>query len=197
MAQIGGADAHPAVEFMIRELPRASEYDGYNMMIYLSMLGPVAKDAIPAIYQSRVKNPILRQSTAWAIEPDGRFPFGFGMGDVDFARYIFESYLRELGDNLKPGAVAMAKKTLEGETNNLPTWAFDLLKRYPEDSLAVLAPALKSDNLAQRERATVAIGYMGPAGIGAKADLVAAIDRAGNDKERRLLRWSLRHIDVK
>ena len=86
MSQIGGADAHPAVEFMIRELPRASEYDGYNMMIYLSMLGPVARDAIPAIYQSRVKNPILRQSTAWAIEPDGRFPFGFGMGDVDFAR---------------------------------------------------------------------------------------------------------------
>jgi HEAT repeat protein len=197
MAQIGGQDAHPAVEFMVRELPRASEYDGYNMLIYLAMLGPVAKDAIPAIYQSRVKNPILRQSTAWAIEPDGRFPFGFGMGDADFARYIFESYLRELGDNLKPAAVAMAKNTLEGQTNNLPTWAFDLLKRYPQDSLAVLSPALKSDNLAQRERAVVAIGYMGPAGIGAKADVVAAIDRAGSDKERRMMRWCLRHIDTR
>ena len=197
MAQIGGDDAHPAVEFMIRELPRASEYDGYNMMIYLAMLGPVAKDALPAIRQSRVKNPILRQSTAWAIEPDGRFPFGFGMGDADFARFIFESYLRELGDNLKPGAVAMAKKTLDGQTNDLPTWAFDLLARYPEDSLAVLTPALMSDSLARRERAAVAIGYMGPAGVGAKADVVAAVNRAEGEKERRLLRWCLRHIDSK
>jgi HEAT repeat protein len=197
MSQIGGADAHPAVDFMIRELPRASEYDGYNILIYLAMLGPVAKDAIPAIYQSRVKNPILRQSTAWAIEPDGRFPFGFGMGDADFARFIFESYLRELGDNLKPGAVAMAKKTLDGQTNDLPTWAFDLLARYPEDSLAVLTPALKSDSLARRERAAVAIGYMGPAGVGAKGDVASAIDRAGGEKERRLMRWTLRHIETK
>ena len=196
MSQIGGDDAHPAVEFMIRELPRASEYDGYNMLIYLAMLGPVAKDALPAIRQSRVKNPILRQSTAWAIEPDGRFPFGFGMGDVDFARYIFESYLRELGDNLKPAAVAMAKKTLDGQTNALPTWAFDLLARYPEESLGVLTPALKSDSLARRERAAVAIGYMGPAGIGAKGEVLAAVDRAGGEKERRLMRWCLKHIDV-
>ena len=199
MSQIGGADAHPAVEFMIRELPRASEYDGYNILIYLAMLGPDAKDALPAIRQSRVKNPILRQSTAWAIEPDGRFPFGFGfpMGDADFARFIFESYLRELGDNLKPGAIAMAKKTLDGQTNDLPTWAFDLLARYPEDSLAVLTPALKSDNLARRERAAVAIGYMGSAGVGAKGNVVAAADRAEGEKERRLMRWCLRHIDTK
>ena len=43
-------DAHPAVDFMVKELPRASEYDGYNMMIYLALLGPVAKDALPAIH---------------------------------------------------------------------------------------------------------------------------------------------------
>jgi HEAT repeat protein len=197
MSQIGGPDAHPAVEFMIREMPKASEFDGYNMMIYLALLGPAAKDALPAIRQSRVKNPILRQATSWAIEPDGRFPFGFGfpMGDADFARFIFESYLRELGDNLKPAAVLMAKNTLDGQTTGLPTWAFDLLARYPEESLKVLTPALRSDSVARRERAAVAIGYMGPAAVAAKGELAAAIERAPGEKERRLLRWSLKHVD--
>ena len=53
MAQIGGPDAAPAVAFMMKQLPKASEADGYNMLIYLSLLGPVAKDAIPAVRTSR------------------------------------------------------------------------------------------------------------------------------------------------
>jgi len=40
MAQIGGQEAHPAVEFMIRALPNASEVDGYNMMVYLAPTTP-------------------------------------------------------------------------------------------------------------------------------------------------------------
>ena len=53
MSQIGGDDAAPAVQFMIKQLPKANEADGYNMLIYLSLLGPVAKEAIPAIRTSR------------------------------------------------------------------------------------------------------------------------------------------------
>src|SRR5262249_53405851 len=53
MAQIGGPDAAPAVAFMIRELPQAPEVESYNMLIYLSLLGPVAKDAIPAVCKAK------------------------------------------------------------------------------------------------------------------------------------------------
>jgi aryl-alcohol dehydrogenase-like predicted oxidoreductase len=37
ICQIGGDEAHPAVEFMVRALPTASEVDGYNMMVYLAL----------------------------------------------------------------------------------------------------------------------------------------------------------------
>jgi len=37
--------ARPAVDFMVRSLRGATEVEGYNMMIYLALLGPVAKDA--------------------------------------------------------------------------------------------------------------------------------------------------------
>ncbi|HVT80433.1 MAG TPA: HEAT repeat domain-containing protein, partial [Phycisphaerae bacterium] len=40
MSQIGGKDAHPAVDFMVKALRNATEAEGYNMMIYLSLLGP-------------------------------------------------------------------------------------------------------------------------------------------------------------
>ena len=45
MAQIGGPEAHPAVDFMVKAMPTATEVQGYDMMIYLSLLGPMAQDA--------------------------------------------------------------------------------------------------------------------------------------------------------
>src|SRR5262249_56024997 len=74
MAQIGGDEAAPAVRFMIRELPAATDVDGYNMLIYLALLGPVARDAIPPVQSSRVRNPVLRQITTSATHPCTHFP---------------------------------------------------------------------------------------------------------------------------
>ena len=82
MSQIGGEEAHPAVDFMVRALRNATEVEGYNMMIYFALLGPVAKDALPTIRSVRIKNPVLPSATAWAIESDTTLPWlgrgGFG-----------------------------------------------------------------------------------------------------------------------
>ncbi len=62
MSQIGGDEAHPAVDFMVRAMRNATEVEGYNMMIYFSLLGPVAKDAIPTIRRRGSRTPCsLRQ----------------------------------------------------------------------------------------------------------------------------------------
>ena len=81
MSQIGGEEAHPAVDFMVRSLRGATEVEGYNMMIYLALLGPVAKDAAPTIRSVRIKNPVLPSATAWAIESDKTLPW-LGRGAV-------------------------------------------------------------------------------------------------------------------
>ena len=151
MSQIGSPDAEPAVQFMIKQFPKAGETDGYNMLIYLSLLGPVAKDALPTIRTTgRVRNPILRQTTAWAIDPTGDLPsmgaFG-GFGDADFAQYILEAYVQELGDNLKPAAKTLAKKIMAGKAGNVPGWGYKLLARFPEDSLAIFTPGLADEKL--------------------------------------------------
>src|SRR5262249_4599832 len=150
MSQIGGEGAAPAVRFMIRELSGAREVDCYNMMIYLALLGPVARDAIPAIRTSRLMNPFLRNTTAWAIEPDKGFPWldrgGFGMpmmmGDFGPERYVYESYVQELGDHLKPAAAALARKVMDGSAGTVPAWGYKLLARFPEEALAILTPGL-------------------------------------------------------
>ncbi len=107
MAQIGGDDAAPAAQFMIRELPTASEIDGYNMLIYLALLGPVAHDAIPAVRSARIRNMWLKEITAWVINPGTELPrVGFGMGNgIDPGQLILESFVREVGDHLKPVAL--------------------------------------------------------------------------------------------
>ncbi len=161
MAQIGGPDAGPAVKYLIGELPKASEIDGYNMLIYLALLGPVARDAIPAVRTSRVRNPILRQMTAWAIDPGEDLPGFGGFGNVDFAQYVFTAYVQELGDHLKPAARSLARKIMAGKAGQVPAWGYKLLARFPEETLPLLTPGLADKDLVMRERATVALGYDG------------------------------------
>ncbi len=199
MAQIGGADAVPAVKFMIKELPRATEADNYNMMIYFSLLGPVAREALPAIRTSRGRNPFLRQTTAWAIDPSGDLPAGFGPGgpggDGGPMGYILESYVRELGDNLKPAAPALARKIMAGNVRNVPAWGYKLLARFPEESLAVFVPALSDKDLVQRERAAVAIGCMGRSAAAARPQVARALETSQDERERLLLQWCLRELE--
>lgn len=195
LSQIGGPDAAPAVQFMIREMRTASEVDGYNMMIYLALLGPVAKDAIPAIRTARVKNPVLRQATTWAIEPAGELPWLGPMGNIEFARYIYGAYALELGDHIRPTVRLLARKIMDGSAGDVPVWGYKLLARFPDESLPILTPALSDDSIRQRERAAVALGYMGPAAAPAKPQLVLAIEKAPGEKEQRLLKWCLREIE--
>ena len=195
MSQIGGDDAAPAVKFMIRELPKASEIDGYNMLIYLALLGPVAKDAIPAIRTSRVRNPFLRQTTTWAIDPGSELPWLGPMANMEVARYILEAYVQELGDHLKPVAMTLAKKIMAGTAGDVPGWGYKLLARFPMGTMTVLTPGLDDKELAQRERAAVALGYMGHVAAAAKPQVAKALERATDEREQRLLKWCLREIE--
>ncbi|MBE3123338.1 MAG: HEAT repeat domain-containing protein, partial [Planctomycetes bacterium] len=200
MAQIGGEDAAPAVAFMVRELPRASEVDGYNMMIYLALLGPVARDALPAIQAARIKHLALRPATMWAIEPDRRFPwltndpFMAMMQDADPVRYVNEAFVRELGERLRPAARALAQKIMDGSAGEVPQWAYGLLARFPDEATGILSPGLEASDLVVRERAAVALGYMRTAAAPTKSLVAAAAEKAPTERERRLIRWCLREI---
>jgi hypothetical protein len=195
MAQIGGEDAAPAVKFMIRELPKSSDLDGYNMLLYLALLGPVAKDALPAVRAAPVRNPVLRQTTAWAIDPGSELPWLGPIGEAEFAQYILESYVHELGDHLKPPANALAKKIMAGTAGRVPAWGYKLLARFPEESMGILTPGLADKDLVVRERAVVALGYMGRAAAASKPHVVQALKSAEDEREQRLLKWCLREME--
>ena len=148
-------------------------------------------------------NPFLRNTTLWAIEPDKGLPWlnrgGFGMmmppgGEMDPERYIYESFVHELGDHLKPAAVALAKKIMDGSAGNVPAWGYKMLVRFPEETLPLLTPGLESKELVIRERAVVALGNMGTAATPAKAKVAKALSAAG-EKEQLLLKWCLGEID--
>jgi hypothetical protein len=202
MAQIGGEDAAPAVQCLIRELPRASDDDGYNIMIYLAMLGPVARDALPTIRTSHVKHQALRPATTWAIEPDRGLPwitgdpFGDMLQDADVSRYIYGAFVRELGDHLRPAARVLAQKIMDGSAGDVPPWAYRLLARFPDEAIGILRPGLAAPDTVTRERAAVALGYMGTAAASSKALVAAARDKAPTERERRLIAWCLRRISA-
>ena len=250
ISQIGGPEAHPAVEYMIAALPKTEEIDTYNMEIYLSMLGPVASDAIPTLQATNLMNPVVPTATLWAIRanslpwrmmaggggrggfegrgggfagppggggfagppggggfagsPGGGFagpPGGGGFagpggggGMVDLMSTMYAAYFRELGGRLRPVALMLLKELHEGTANDTPEWGYKLLACAPTESITQLTPSLDSDDLATRERATIALGYMGGAASQAQAKLRAARDKAATEGERKLIEWALREM---
>jgi HEAT repeat protein len=202
MSQIGGDEAHPAVDFMIRAMRNATEVDGYNMMIYFSFLGPVAKDAIPTIRSARIKNPMLPSATVWAIESDKNLPWGgggggmmfSGMGGLGPSDLIYASYVDELGERLRPAARLLAQKLMDGTAGNVPDWGYKILTSAPDAAIEVLVPHLADADATHRERAAGALGHMGAAAAPAIDPVKAAIEKASSDGEKRLLAWCLRTI---
>jgi hypothetical protein len=212
MSQIGGEDARPAVDFMIKSLLSCNEIEGYNMMVYLALLGPVARDAAPTVRNARIKNPVLPTATLWAMEPDKGFPWQYSTGSFgrsggrpnfggdagpDYAKYIYESYVFELGDRLRPAARALASRLLDGTAGDVPQWGYKILTCSPESAaecVTTFKPELASEKITQRERAAVGLGYMGPAAASARPAVEAAIAKSQDEHEKRLLQWCLREI---
>jgi hypothetical protein len=109
---------------------------------------------------------------------------------------MYEAYIRELGERLRPLALTLAQKLVDGTANNVPTWGYKLLACAPEESVAKLSAGLTDGTLVARERAAVALGYMGPAAFAAKDQIARAVDKAETEQERLLLQWCLREVSM-
>lgn len=280
MSQIGGEEARPAVTFMIDVYRKgATEIEGYNMMIYLALIGPHAAEALPTIQSTRIKNPVLPSATTWAIQADKYFPWqaggggfggrggrgggggpgggggggrqgggpdgfggpgafpppggeGFGPGNIvggpggmqggpggmpggpggpggfggggrggpgggpgGIGTLIYQDYVRELGERLRPAAKLLATRIMDGTAGEVPMWGYQILAHGPEEALGILLPRLADQDLLARERAAVALGYMGNAALPAKAALEAAATKSTNEREKRLLQWAVRQVE--
>jgi hypothetical protein len=77
----------------------------------------------------------------------------------------------------------------------VPAYGYKILAAGGEEVVGIFAPHLASEDGSLRERAVVALGFMGPAGASAKPQLEAALVKAENSKEKLLIAWSLREIE--
>jgi len=112
------------------------------------------------------------------------------------AQYIYQAYFHELGSRLSPMVKKLSAQIIDGTAGDIPLWGYELLNCSPNDALATLLPPLSGDDSTKRERAAVAIGYMGPAAARAKSQLDSAIAKATDEREKRLLQWSAREISA-
>ena len=197
MCQIGGKEALPAAEFMVKQMPTASEIDAYNMVIYLALLGPVAREPAAKIKSLPLPNPVLPQATNWAMNATTMFPWEGGMSSAfgDVGSFIYSAYVTELGERLRPSALMLAPKLMDGTAGDIPDWGYRILNAAPEESVATVAPHLTDRAKVMRERAAVVLGYMGPGAEGARAALEKALAAAADEGEKKLLAWALREIE--
>jgi hypothetical protein len=119
---------------------------------------------------------------------------GPGGGGLDVVGSIYEAYIHELGERLRPAVRPMAEKIIDGSAGDVPGWGYKILASAPDDAVAIFASQLSRDDKTARERAAVALGYMGPAAAPAQPQVRAAIDKSPTEREQRLLKWCLREI---
>ncbi len=79
----------------------------------------------------------------------------------------------------------------DGTAGNGPTWGYEILACTPDESINALVPHLADDNIVVRERATVALGYRGPAAAPARERVTAALAKVSSEREKRLMEWCL------
>jgi HEAT repeat protein len=200
MSQIGGEMASPAVDYMVKALPGCNERDGYNMMIYLALLGPVAKPAAPALQGLAFKNPALRLFALWAIEPDKHIPWVSNelflrmFPEHNFQRYLFEAFLCELGDRVRPAARTLAARLIEETAGQTPTWGYRIFVHFPEEAMEIFCKALNDRDSARRQRALLALGSMGSAAENARAQ-IESLYCAADAQEAHWLNWCLKRLD--
>jgi HEAT repeat protein len=220
MSQIGGPGAHPAVTYILKAMDSANEVEGYNIMIYLALLGPEAKEALPRLPSFAIKNRGLTTATTWAIDPSKGYPWkpaggflgfgapmaprstpGFGAGGglganvfENLLALIYASYIHNLGPRLGAVAPRLAQDILKDNAGDVPPWGYEILNADAARAIELLAPALSSERLSQRERAAVALGYMGPPAAASRGALAAARDGAKGEAEQRLMAWALRQV---
>jgi hypothetical protein len=108
---------------------------------------------------------------------------------------MYSAYVRELGFRLRDMSPTLATAIMNDTAGTIPVWGYELLNAGPDLSLAILGPKLGSDQLVIRERAAVALGYMGESAAPAKPDVQAALAKAATEREKRLLEWTMRQID--
>ncbi|MGC4033777.1 MAG: hypothetical protein QM754_19000 [Tepidisphaeraceae bacterium] len=109
---------------------------------------------------------------------------------------MYSAYFRELGDRLHPVSQLLVKRLLDGTAGTIPQYAYTLLTADTDGSLETLTPKLADDDRTVRQRAAVALGYMGTAAAPAKPQLEAAIGKATDEKEKKMLSWTLRKISA-
>jgi catechol 2,3-dioxygenase-like lactoylglutathione lyase family enzyme len=74
----------------------------------------------------------------------------------------------DLGERLKPCALALAPKLMNGTAGDVPDWGYRILNAAPEESIAVVAPHLADKDKSMRERGVVILGHMGPPAASAR-----------------------------
>jgi HEAT repeat protein len=88
----------------------------------------------------------------------------------------------------------LAQKLVDGTAGDVPQWGYKILACAPDTAIEILTPSLSHKDLVMRERAVVALGYMGNTARPATEPLKVALAATSNEREKRLIAWSLREI---
>jgi hypothetical protein len=206
LVQIGGPDADPVIDFLIKKLEVSRDNDAYNIMMYFVVLGPDGKRALPSLQRLKERDAFRYMMAVWSMDPENTFPWDTDampklvtvlLLNQDIIRQNFEAIIREIGDRARPAARSLAQKTIEGTSGfmgNVPGWGYQLLVDFPDEALPILEKGLKEKDPIRQQGALMAIGHMGVAAKSLK-DQVNPLTRAENESTRQLAQWCVKQIE--
>ena len=162
MVLIGGEGARPAVPFFVKRLekaPRGREL--YQLTWLLGLMGPLAKDTIPALRDAQRRDNELASMAIWAIAPEEIYPWQIGYGwDRPCDLWLIADYIDRMGDRATPAAAALARRVLDGSAGRVPSWGYHLLAARPEVARPILEKGFAEGDPQVKRRAQIALQAM-------------------------------------
>jgi HEAT repeat protein len=176
LVRIGGPSGKAAVPALIEALESGDTRSYYNATLFLSALGPEAKQAIPALLK---RDDDLSSCALWSIDPKNGIR-GYVLTSLTTDRtcdqWFAASHFEGMGPWRKEAAHAVAEALMDGRLTHVAEWAVDLILRGESESvLPVLVEALKMNEPAKRRRAATVLGQMGGSAKGAQPALSRAL----------------------
>jgi HEAT repeat protein len=180
LVRIRGPGAKAVVPLLIQELGSGEHRNYYNATLYLSALGPEAKDAIPEL---RKRKDDLAACALWSIDPKNGIQ-GYILTSLTTDRtcdqWFAASHFQMMGPWRKEAARAVAEALLDGRLPKLAPWAVErILRGEAEAVVPALLDGLKDKQPTRKVRAAKVLGDMGPSADAA----VPALNDALKDSE--------------
>lgn len=177
LARVGGEPSRAAVPFLIEELKSDDHRVRWDAVMVLGAMGPLAREAAPALLDLGSKGDAMAGLTAWSVDRKVGLPYY--VSQLKSAEPGIRPWIAsELGwakDEAKEAVRALTESLADPAVAKVSSWALALIAGDSTGAVARMTEALGDPSPTVRQVSIAALGRLGPEAAPASTGLMRCL----------------------